>query len=120
MRTLISLVLAAFFVPAWAAPQGDGSTTTQTREVRSFNAIKVETAADVAVKVGGPLRVAVTADPGLLQRVRTEVRGDTLVIDTKGDTRIDKPLRVEISVPELRKIEIDGSADATVEGGRGD
>lgn len=125
MRALISsalVVLAAgFAVPAVAARvSGDGNATSQPREVAAFSSIELETSADVVVKVGQPQRLVVVADSNLLQHVKTEVRGGKLLIDMDGDVRPKTPLRVEVSIPELKDLEIDGSGDVTVEGAKGD
>lgn len=125
MRALIAsalvVIAAAYAVPAVAARvSGDGNATSQPREVAAFSSIQLEASADVAVKVGQPQRLVVVADSNLLQHVKTEVRGGKLVIDMDGDARPKTPLRVEVSVPELKELEIDGSGDVTVEGAKGD
>jgi hypothetical protein len=124
MRTLVAIavvVAAAFALPAAAARiQGDGNTTSQPREVPAFSSIQLESSADVAVKVGAPQSVVVVADSNLQQHVKTEVRDGTLVIDTDGDLRPKQPLRVEVSVPQLEDLEIDGSGNVTIDGARGD
>jgi hypothetical protein len=125
MRALIAsalvVIASGFAVPAVAARiSGDGNATSQPREVGAFSSLELETSAEVAVKVGQPQRVVVVADSNLLQHVKTEVRGGKLVIDMDGDVRPKTPLRVEISVPELKDVEIDGSGDVTVEGAKGD
>lgn len=121
MRTLISLALVAAASPAWAAAvQGDGSTITQTREVGSFTGVRLETSADVVVKVGQPVRVAVTAESSLQPHVKTEVRGGVLVIDAENGVQAKSPVRVEVSVPGLEKVEVQGSGTVIVDGARGD
>jgi hypothetical protein len=121
MRALIaSGLLAAASTASAAWLEGDGQATTQTREVAEFTGVKLETSADVVVKVGGERRVSVTADSNLLERVKTDVRGRSLVIDTADGIHPKTRVRVEVSIPELREVEIDGSGNVSVEGARGD
>jgi hypothetical protein len=121
MRALIaSGLLAAASTASAAWLEGDGQATTQTREVAEFTGVKLETSADVVVMVGGERRVSVTADSNLLEHVRTDVRGRSLVIGTKDGIHPKIPVRVEISVPDLREVEIDGSGNVSVDGARGD
>ena len=72
MRLTLAAALAGFAVPAHAhsfwGPSGDGRVAVEERQVPPFQAIRVETHADVAVKVGPDRAVAVKTD-GNLQRL---------------------------------------------------
>ena len=120
MRTLIALALISAAPVTWAAEVQSDTTTTQTREVGAFSAVRLEISAEVVVTVGGPVRVVVTTEEGQQQHVRTDVRGGALVIERKRGAPTGAAVRVEVSVPELRKVEVDGSGRVRVEGGRGD
>jgi hypothetical protein len=98
---------------------GDGNPTTQPRDVAPFEEIELDTHADVNVRVGGERSVSVTIDGNLQPHLLTVVRGRTLVIESEESLRPRSGVRVEVTVPALRKLVISGSGDVAVEGGSG-
>jgi hypothetical protein len=98
---------------------GDGTPTTQRRDVGEFDRIELATHADVNVRVGGERSVAVTIDGNLQRHLRTEVRGGTLVIDSDPSLRTRTDARVDVTVPALRGFAIEGAGDVAIEGGSG-
>jgi hypothetical protein len=125
LRRLALVAVAALFalpVIGCAAQRvgtrGDGKEVTEARQVAPFTSIRVR-GIDAAVKVGGVLGVAVTIDQNLMPQVTTEVIGETLVVRTKDASWRGKGI-VEIIVPTLRALTIEGSNNATIDGGQGD
>jgi Putative auto-transporter adhesin, head GIN domain len=126
MRRFALVASAALaFIPAaaqawcWGGTHGDGNKVTQSRQVGAFTAVRVEGSIDAAVKVGGAQAVAVTIDQNLQPLVTTEVSDGTLVIKAKDASWQGKAV-VEITVPALRALSIQGSSDVTIDGGQGD
>jgi hypothetical protein len=127
MRRLALVAAALAILPAAAQAHllsldrthGDGTKVTAPRQLASFSEIRVEGTIDAAVRVGVAQSVAVTIDQNLQPLVITEVRGDTLVIRTK-DACWDGKGIVEITVPALRGLRIDGSSDVSIDGGQGE
>src|SRR5512138_2968253 len=78
--------------------EGDGNPTTQRRDAPPFDAIDLEGASDVSVRVGGERTLSVTIDGNLQPHLQTEVRGGTLVIRTDERLHPRTNARVEISV----------------------
>lgn len=99
--------------------EGDGTATTQPRDVGGFERIELETAADVTVRVGGERRVSVTVDGNLQPHLETAVRDGTLVIRSDANLHPRTGARVEVTVPALRKFALSGSGDVVIEGGSG-
>lgn len=124
MRTIAVGALAAglaIATPArasWWPVEGDGATTTEARQVTGFTRISSRGLLDLEVKEGPPFAVSVTIDRNLQQYVRTEVEGDTLVVDVRRSIRPRPEGRavVAVSLPALRGLELRGSGDARVEG----
>lgn len=88
----------------------------QTRELASFSRLRVNGSTDVDVRVGAGQSVIVEGSDSQLDRVVTEVKGDTLVVSNRGmylDNERSK-LRVHITVPRLNAVEISGSGDVQV------
>jgi hypothetical protein len=124
-RLAVTAAAALAFLPAvahawnWCGTRGDGKKVTAARQVGSFTSIRVEGSIDAAVKVGGAQSVAVTIDENLQPLVTTEVVGGALLIKV-GDAHWDGKGIVEITVPVLRGLAIEGSSDVTIDGGQGD
>ena len=99
------------------AGEGSGIAASQTRNVAPFSAVSLVGANNVAIRVGGPQSVVVRTDAELLDRVTTRVRDDRLVIGTKrGNFTSKSPTRVDLTVPSLRYLTLDGSGVITVRG----
>ena len=118
--SIVILPTAASAHDSWfGGTSGDGHKVTQSRSVASFNAVRVEGSIDCAIRVGGAQAVSITIDQNLQPLIATEVSGDTLIIRNENVSWHGKGI-VEITVPELRGVTIKGSADVTVDGGKGD
>lgn len=117
-----ALLLAAAVLPAAARAHdpdpvgGDGNKVTQLREVPAFLRIELRGPIDARVTEGPATSVAVTIDQNLQPLVTTEVRGDTLVVDTGRSLRYRGAGEVAVTVPELRGLALEGSGDARVQG----
>lgn len=122
MRLALAAALAAAALPAHAHSfrgiRGDGSISAEERHVPPFQAIRLEAPADVTVKVGPPRSVAVKTDGNLQRLLVTDVEDGVLVIEA-ADSMRPSELRVEVTVPELRRLVVAGSGDVAVEGGSG-
>jgi hypothetical protein len=101
-------------------PKGDGSLTTETRVVPPFERVAVGGAIDAKIRVGQPLRVALTTDATSLPNIAVLVRDGVLSVEPKGDLAPNTRLEVAIDTPVLRGLEVSGAADAEVEGVAGE
>lgn len=122
LASAATLALAPSAAQAWSwgsGTSGDGNKVTEPRQVADFTSIRLVGSLDAAVKVGGAPSVRVTIDKNLQPLVTTEVSGGTLVVKVK-DAHWNGKGMVEISLPVLRAFTIEGSGDATIEGGQGE
>ena len=90
---------------------GNGKVVKQERKVEAFDAIDVSGAFDVLLSQGATQSVFVEADENLMPIIKTEVVGGTLRIENKKPIHDSKCLKIYITVPELKKIEISGAVD---------
>lgn len=124
MRPIVAAVLALAALPAAAHPhervRGDGDKTTVKRELPPFTRVRLVSTIDAQVKVGPAQSVAVTIDSNLQPHVALRVEDGTLVVDSDADLRYRGVGRVELTVPALRALSIEGSADASIDGGEGE
>jgi hypothetical protein len=119
------VVLSLLLVSACAAcslhaPRPEGHRTTETRVVPPFERIAVGGAIDAKIRVGQPLRVALTTDAALLPNLAVRVRDGVLSIEQKGDLTGGDRLEVELDTPTLKGLEVSGAADADVGGVHGE
>src|SRR5215208_689618 len=125
MRSVLAavLALAATSTPArdrgWEVVRGDGKVTEQKRDVPAFDAVWVEASVDVDVKVGPPGSVTVKIDGNLQELLTTTVKKGVLVIDGTKRMRMDRSASVSVTVPQLRRVDLDASGHVVVEGGTG-
>jgi hypothetical protein len=98
------------------AGKGSKNVKTEPRTVEVFDRINASGLLELRVTVGKPLAVSVTTDDNLLASVKTSTRSKTLYIETHGDLRPSDALRVEVSVPALDDLRVDGAVGAKVEG----
>lgn len=122
MRALAVAVLAS--LSTVASPARAADVAAEPRTVPAFDRISLRGPVDADVKVGAAQSVVVRADRDLVPRIVTRVEGTTLVVE--GAARRSwfgsrsEAARVEISIPSLRALAIEGSGDARVEGGQGE
>lgn len=118
VSTALLAVVMLVGAPALAWPfggmEGDGHKVVQQRpNLANFKKIEMKGSVDAVIHEGG-YQVAVNIDSNLQQLVKTEVRGDTLVIRTEQDLQYRGVGQVEISMPELDGVWIRGSGDVKV------
>ncbi len=89
--------------------EGSGVSRQQERKLTAFSMLDVSGVFDVHLIVGSPQQVILTADDNILEHIRTEVRNGTLIVDSKRSICVKTDLRLEIRVPEIKAIEVDGS-----------
>lgn len=99
---------------------GSGVVKTQERKLDGFNVIESKGSIDVDVKLGPQYAVVVEADDNLFDVIRTEVRGDSLVIDSKGSWNTHHDIVVHVTLPALLALGLQGSGDVKINGYKGD
>lgn len=93
--------------------KGNGNTITETRDVSSFNKIDLDGSADIYITQDSVQSLSIEAEENILKIFETEVSGGTLNIGFEKNRCVWKhePIKVYITVPDLKKISIDGSGD---------
>jgi hypothetical protein len=118
-RKLLLGLLAVVLV-AGCANETSGPIERQTRDVAEFTAIDMEGSAELAITVGSPASVQIEAPAEVLDRLKTEVRGDTLYIESKPKDWIFKKGRsrpkVTVFVPSLASLRVGGGNEVNVHG----
>lgn len=81
------------------------------RDLKDFNKIQAEGAANVIIKQGEPFSVEVKGDESELKNLITDVNGNTLYIGTKGN--IQNELKVYVTMKDLSSIISSGASVVT-------
>ena len=123
--TLLALLLATMPMAACddgllvVGDEGSRNLVTETREVGSFTSIELSGAVklDLVVDAAATQSVTVTYDDNIIDRLVTEVRGDTLVLELTGTVNLtgSADRRVAVTMNELLALDMSGATtvDAT-------
>lgn len=97
--------------------RGSGTMVTETRTVEPFQRLSLRGGhLDAHVRVGSAQSLTIRGDSELLSRLETSVSDQTLVVDLEPEVDPRQAFELTIEVPELRSIEISGSASAAALG----
>lgn len=106
----IALVLGALVLSACPDEWGNGDRITDERELADFSAVDNNGELDVLVEQGERFEVVVSIDENLLDRVQTDVVGDTLRIRTRGQlAHLVRGPHVRVTMPTLSGARVSGS-----------
>lgn len=89
--------------------RGSGELATETRNVDVFSGIDLKGIGEVTLVQGPDQSINVTTDDNLLDRLRTEMRGDVLTIYFAQGTRDVTALEISIETPTIGSITNSGS-----------
>jgi len=95
---------------------GNGQVVTQSRAIGNFTQIEARGASDVLVRVGPAPSLAITADSNIIPQLSSEIRGDKLVLESRGSYRTRNAPRIVVTVPSLESAALSGSGNVNVEG----
>lgn len=123
LRTSLAATLVALLFVAVPEAQGQ-EMFSESRTVETFTRLEFATPGIVYLKQGDAASVRVEASSQeLLDRVRTGVRGDELVINAEDDGRSwfeklfgdDEELNVYVTMPDVRAVSISGTGEIIAE-----
>ena len=93
---------------------GSGDLITEERDLDEFTSIENSGPFDLFVTVGEDQSLAITIDDNLMDVVQTRVRRGTLEIYSKHNFKSHRRSRIDITVPKLEELTVDGSGDIEV------
>jgi len=96
-----------------AQTKGNGTVTTQERQVSSFDAIKVGSAINLFIKQGNQQSVSVQTDENLQSHMIVKVSNGTLTLSCKD---IQNPTKMDVYVTAVKLKRIDASGASKVTG----
>ncbi len=113
-----SIIILSVIVSAcgfWGV-RGNGRLKQEERSISSFEKLDAGGAFTIKVNVGPSPSLKISAEENLLSYIRTSVRGDRLVIDTKKSISPRKEILIEITTPSLTSVDVSGANNVTVKG----
>jgi hypothetical protein len=100
-----------------------GPSRTETRNLGSFDSVDMRGAARLEITVGQPESLVLEGRASSIERVETEVRHDTLFIESKPRdwfmSSNRRRITVRISVPRLESLQVEGGNDVRLTGFNG-
>lgn len=114
MRTMIWIALAMALLPGCRVDciQGTGPVEERILELAPFHALDLGGSMGVTIEQGPAQQVVVTAQPEVIDLLRTEVSGGVWEIGTKACWNSAQGIRIRITTPaELTSIDVAGSAE---------
>jgi hypothetical protein len=98
--------------------EGNGHTTTETRDLPAFTRIQVNGDFKVRVDTDTSSAAIVKADNNLQDLIRTYVAGDKLVIESRNGDCLNSshPVEISVSAPIINYIELNGSGRVYCDG----
>lgn len=112
LSILIILLLSAGSLLA-KCTHGEGGVVTKEITVEQFNTINIQSSADVEITQGDKQSVKVTGQANMIDLLSTKVSNGAWEIDFTESVCMRKEFVVKITVPNLDKIEINGSGNVT-------
>lgn len=120
IASTLSLVFLLFVQCGIAQKQvkGSGNVATETRELSSFNELRVGGAFEVLLKKGSSNSALLEMDDNLLELVETNVSGSMLRVRTKNGYNLNNTtkLKITITYTNINHIEVSGACNLSSEG----
>jgi hypothetical protein len=115
--TLIALAFVALQLFSACDPtavSGNGNMQKDIRTLSEFSKISLDVSAEVVVRQGAEYKVVLEAESNILPLIKTDISGPTLEITSTENYEAHKKIRVVITMPDVRKISVQGSGDVEV------
>lgn len=112
----VAFVLTAVLVAACGV-KGNGEIVEESRDVSGFNQIELSGVGILNVTQGETESLTISAESNLMSLLRSDVRGETLILDTQQNKRVNptRDIVYTISVKDLSRIEISGVGTVNLE-----
>jgi hypothetical protein len=119
MMIVISLCVLATMacsVNGFSFSQGSGVLVSEDRELGDFNQVSLEGIGELTITQGDRPALTITAEDNVIDKIITEVRGDTLVISFQKGFNVapTKKIRFILVVEELEDLTLSGAGDISI------
>jgi biopolymer transport protein ExbD len=113
MKTRTIILLTTFIFASSFATNAFADNKTEDRQVDKFDAIGISVDAKIELYQGNKTQVLLNGDEDVLKDIVTRVRNKKLIIkyDKPFSFNSTKEIKIKITTPEIKEIEISGSAE---------
>ncbi len=116
---LLLLLIATLALPLqaqkWNRVKGNGNIVEQKRDLRDFDAIRVQSGIDLYVSQGNGFGVTIITDENVQDRIISRVNNGELELKVDGSISTNK-LRAVVSLPAMKRLKASGGADVYGDG----
>lgn len=96
--------------------RGSGNLKSESRSLAGFKKIKAGGTVKLDVAFQNDFNVSIETDDNLLEHVVTEVKGDTLTIESRGKISPSTFINVKVAMPELTNVDLSGASTGVING----
>lgn len=89
--------------------EGKGEIVSEVRELEDFTQLKIDVPADVLIHIGEFTKVSIQTHENIIGKIKTRIKGKTLVIEANPCVNNFEKLRIDLVVKELNGISLNGS-----------
>lgn len=114
--TLFAIPAALLVTSCDPALIGSGAILSETRDVKDFTGLHISVPGDVSVTQSDTFSVQIQAEENLLPYLETERKGNELHIYFSRNVRDVDGLRITITMPNLKNVQLSGSAEMLTHG----
>ena len=121
-KVMVTILVAALLISIMSAGcegvvTGSGKLETKQYNFSDFNRVDIGYAFEVEIVQSSSYSISVTADDNLFEYIQVAKEGETLKIDLKGIISLGRvTLKAEITMPQLRGLELSGATRGIVSG----
>ena len=116
---IVGLLSALFFLGAWkpfGEVVGSGNLVTNEEFIRDFSSVDAASGFNVEISQSNSYRILIEADDNVMEYVEIRKSGDNLVVGLRwGYSFRSVTLKAEITMPELRNLELSGGSQGKIE-----
>ena len=114
---LVAALLTSGLLVGCGVPiKGSGNLKTESFDFSDFTRVDVSSAFEVEIVQSGSYSVSITADDNLFDHIAVSKQGTTLKIYLKTAQYVATTKRAEITMPQLRSLDLSGATRGTVSG----
>jgi hypothetical protein len=96
--------------------QGSGVAKTEPRDVEKFDELSLMGGMDAVVTIGDRQSVSIEADDNVLPIIETKVEDGKLIVQPTESYNPKTPVKLTITVTQIRGVSVNGSGDVDVDG----
>ena len=109
VKTVIIILITASFASCMNCIEGEGPLTVENRSTVPYSELEVNIAGDVTIHPGEDLQIRINAQENLMKVITTRVKEKTLVIGSDRCIRSSDRIKINLTVPTLSSIKLNGS-----------